>query len=101
MTRRDPAWLRRWWPLWLALVVLGFAVPETVALVSTGEGGTLSEMTREWLGLDPDGAGTTVGWVILTVILAGFAVWFPVHLKKGWWYERPRRKGWPWERRRE
>lgn len=92
MTRRDPAWLRRWWPLWLVVVALGFAVPETVALVSNGEGGTLSEMTREWLGLDPDGGGMTAGWVVLTVVLAGFAVWFPVHLKKGWWYERPRRK---------
>jgi len=88
---RDPGWLRRWWPLWLALVGLGFAVPETVALVSTGEGGTLSEMTREWLGMSPDGTGGTIGWVALTVVLAGFAVWFPIHL----------RKGWPWERRRD
>lgn len=89
--RRDPQWLRRWWPLWLAVVALGFAVPETVALVSGGDGGTLSEMTREWLGLAPDGAGMTVGWVVLTVILAGFAVWFPVHLRRGWPWERPRR----------
>lgn len=92
MTKRDPAWLRRWWPLWTVLVALGFAVPETVALVSTGEGGTLSEMTREWLGLAPDGGGMTAGWVALTVALAGFAVWFPVHLKKGWPWERSRRK---------
>ena len=88
---RDPGWLRRWWPLWLAVVALGFAVPETVALVSTGDGGTLSEMTREWLGMSPDGTGGTIGWVVLTVLLAAFAVWFPVHL----------RKGWPGERRRE
>lgn len=75
----------------MVLVALGFAVPETVALVSTGEGGTLSEMTREWLGMSPDGTGGTIGWTVLTVVLAGFAVWFPVHL----------RKGWPWERRRD
>lgn len=76
----------------MVLVALGFAVPETIALVSTGEGGTLSEMTREWLGLAPDGGGMTAGWVALTVLLAGFAVWFPIHLKKGWPWERSRRK---------
>lgn len=92
MAGRDPAWLRRWWPLWIVLVALGFAVPETVALVSPGDGGTLSEMTREWLGISADGGGWTAGWVVLTAALAAFAVWFPVHLKKGWWYERPRRK---------
>lgn len=88
-TRRDPGWLRAWWPLWLAVVGIGFVGPEAVALISEGEGGTLSEMTREWLGLSPDGAGMTVGWVALTAVLVGFAVWFPIHLKRGWWWERP------------
>src|SRR5690606_3466383 len=88
MTRRDPGWLRRWWPLWLVVVALGFAVPETVALVSNGEGGTLSEMTREWLGVG-DGQ-ITVGWVVMTVAMAGFAVWFPAHLLRWWPWERPR-----------
>lgn len=90
MTRHDPGWLRRWWPLWLALLGLGFAIPETVALLYPGDGGTLSEMTREWLGLGPDGGGVTAGWVVLTVALAGFAVWFPAHLLKLWPWERPR-----------
>lgn len=88
--RRDPGWLAAWWPLWLAVVGLGFVGPEAVALVSDGEGGTLSEMTRKWLGLNPDGSGMTVGWVVLTVVLLGFAVWFPLHLRKWWPWERPR-----------
>jgi hypothetical protein len=87
--RRDPGWLRRWWPLGLVIAALAFAVPETIAIVAPGEGGTLSEMTREWLGTES--GGVTAGWVVLTVLLGGFAVWFPVHL----------RRGWPWERRRE
>lgn len=72
----------------MVLVALGFAVPETIALVSTGEGGTLSEMTREWLGVD-DGQ-ITVGWVVMTAAVAGFAVWWPGHLLKLWPWERPR-----------
>ena len=87
---RDPGWLRAWWPLWLVVLGVGFVGPEAVALVSEGEGGTLSEMTRPWLGLDPDGSGMTVGWVGLTVVLLGFAVWFPLHLRKLWPWERPR-----------
>lgn len=87
--RRDPGWLRHWWPLYLVLVALAFAIPETVGVVSSGEGGTLTEMTQEWLGVD-EGA-TTVGWVVLTVLIAGFAVWFPIHLRSGWWWEKKRR----------
>src|SRR5690606_3800527 len=88
MDGRDPGWLRRWWPLWLVLLAAGFAVPETVALASGGDGGTLSEMTREWLGVAPDGTGGTVGLVVLSVLLAGFAVWYPLHLRRWWPWER-------------
>lgn len=88
MSRQDPGWLRVWWPMFVVLGALAFAVPETIALVAPGDGGTLSEMTREWLGIAADGTGGTVGWVILTVVLGGFAVWFPVHLRRGWPWER-------------
>lgn len=90
MTRRDPGWLRVWWPLFLVLAALAFAAPETIALVDPGDGGTLSEWTRDQLGIATDGTGGTVGWVVLTVVLAAFAVWFPVHLRRGWPWERPR-----------
>lgn len=91
MSRRDPGWLRRWWPLWVVLAALGFIVPEAVALADDGRGGTLSEMSREWLGVAPDGTGGAVGVAVLAVALLGFTVWFPVHIKRGWWYERPKR----------
>lgn len=90
--RQDPGWLRKWWPAWLAVLALGFAAPETVAIVAGGEGGTLSEQARQWLGTE-DG-GLTAGWVVLTTVLAAFSLWFPIHLLR-------RRDGsgfWPWER---
>jgi hypothetical protein len=91
--RRDPSWLRRWWPLFTALagmlLLVGFGAPETVAIWHPGEGGTYTESIQDWLGV---GEGqTTVGWVVLTVLLAGFAVWFPLHLKGNIL---------PWEKRR-
>lgn len=90
MSRRDPGWLRRWWMLYLALVALGFAVPETIALIHAGDGGTLSEASRDWLGISPDGTGGAVGWTALTVALVGFAAWYVGHLRKWWPWERPR-----------
>ena len=93
MSKHDPGWLRIWWPLFLVVGALAFAIPETIALISPGDGGTLSEMTRDLLGISPDGTGGTIGWTVLTVALAAFVVWFSVHLRKGWWYERPRDRG--------
>lgn len=90
MSRQDPGWLRMWWPLFLVLGGLAFAVPETIALVAPGDGGTLSEMTREWLGIAPDGTGGTVGWVILTVILGGFAIWVIASSVVGCWWRSSR-----------
>lgn len=85
---RDPGWLRRYWPVGLAVAALAFVGPEAVAIVADGEGGTLSEWSRDQLGTS-DGQAT-MGWWALTAVLAGFAVWFPVHL----------RRAWPWERRK-
>lgn len=86
--RRDPPWLRRYWPLGLAVAALAFVGPEALAIVHDGEGGTLSEWSRDQLGTS-DGQATA-GWWTLTALLAGFAVWFPLHL----------RRMLPWERRR-
>lgn len=87
--RRDPGWLRLYWPVWLALVVLTFAVPETIAIIASGDGGTLSEMTREWIGTTEGQA--SAGWIVMTVVAGGSAVWWIGHTRS-WW---------PWERRRE
>ncbi len=91
--RRDPQWLRRWWPMFTVLaallLVVGFGGPEGVALIDPGVGGTYSEWWRDVLGTQ--NGDVTPGWVILTVILLGFAVWFPGHLLRWWPWERPRR----------
>jgi hypothetical protein len=84
--RRDPGWFRRYWPIGLALAGLAFAGPETLAIILDGEGGTLSEWTRDQLGTS-DGQATA-GWWTLTAALAAFAVWFPIHLRRGWPWER-------------
>lgn len=86
--RRDPGWFRRYWPIGLAVAGLAFAGPETAAILINGEGGTLSEWSRDQLGTT-DGQATA-GWWALTAALAAFAVWFPVHLRRGWWWERRR-----------
>lgn len=85
---RDPQWLRRYWPAGLAVALLAFVGPEAFAIVSDGEGGTLSEWSRDQLGTS-DGQATA-GWWTLTGVLAAFAIWFPVHLRRGWWWERRR-----------
>jgi hypothetical protein len=86
---RDPGWLRRYWPVGLAVAALAFVGPEAFAIAYQGDGGTLSEWTRDQLGTS-DGQAT-IGWWALTAVLAGFAVWFPVHLRHGWPWERQRR----------
>lgn len=45
-------------------------------------------MSREWLGVAPDGTGGTVGVTLLAVALLGFAVWYPLHLRRWWPWER-------------
>lgn len=85
--RRDPGWLRRYWPLYLVIVVLGFAVPETIAIISSGDGGTLSELTRDWIGTSQGQASG--GWIAMTVIGALFGAWWIGHT----------RRLWPWEKR--
>ena len=92
MSRQDPGWLRAHWRAFTVLaallLVVGFGVPEAIAIVHPGEGGTYSEVLRGWLGTEDGGAGW--GWWLLTAILAGFAVWFPIHLRSWWPWERPR-----------
>lgn len=90
MSDRDPGWLRTHWRAFTALAALlllvGFGVPEAVAIVHPGVGGTYSEVLRSWLGTEDGGAGW--GWWALTAVLVTFAVWFPVHLRRWWPWER-------------
>lgn len=84
----DPRWMRTWlWPAWLVVVAVTFTVLEAWAIVSRGEGGTLSERTRAWLGIEPGARGRRGGWAGLVAVLVAFTVWFSGHLLH-WW---------PWE----
>jgi hypothetical protein len=93
--RRDPGWIRRWWPIFTVLlallVVVGFGGPETVAVVDPGAGGSYTESLR-WLGTE-DGGTSPVFWAVTGVLVTTgltVGVYLPVHLVRGW----------PWEKRR-
>lgn len=76
----DPAWLDWFWPAWLIVLAGGFVFAETWALISRGRGGTLSEKTRRWLGVEPRRPWRRWTLLGLTVVLLGFAAWFPLHI---------------------
>lgn len=86
-------WLRRYWIVFSVAVVLmlavGFGTPQGVALWlgEPGDGfvaGTYSETLAPWLGRL---------WLPLMIGLLVFAVWFPLHLRRWWPWERPREQG--------
>lgn len=79
----DPRWLTVFWPLWLAVLALGFAVAETVGVVSKGKGGTLTERVKLWLGVDPPKPRRRWAAGVFLAALALFAVWFGPHIS-GW-----------------
>lgn len=88
--RRDPSWLRAYWRWFTvgiaAVLLLGFGIPETIAIIDPGRGGTYTEVIQD--GLDIPEGSVTGGWVLLTALLTLFVAWFVPHLQ-GWW---------PWEK---
>lgn len=83
----DPGWARWYWPAFLIITALGFAVPEAVAIASPRKADTLSERMRAWLGIEPSRKRRRWAWSALTLVLVVFTIWFPAHLMQ-WW---------PWE----
>jgi hypothetical protein len=70
----------RWWMAWaLGGIVwaIAFIVLETLAILSPKTGDTLTEVVRSW-------HLPGVLWFLGGGVLAGFAVWWPLHLKLGW-----------------
>lgn len=76
----DPAWLDWFWPAWLAVLAVGFIVAETVALVSKGRGGALTEWTKRQLGVDPPRKRRRWTVATFTVALVALTVWLTPHM---------------------
>lgn len=76
----DPAWLDWFWPAWLGLLAAGFVVAETVALVSRGRGGALTEKTKRWLGVDPPRPWRHRAVLAFVLVLVGLTVWLVPHM---------------------
>jgi AcrR family transcriptional regulator len=71
-----------WWPLWLVLVLAGFAVPEFLAIRNKVRGDTLSERLRAWFHVDTPGGGAS--WLAVWSALAVTLGWLLGHIA-GWW----------------
>lgn len=67
-----------WWALWL---VIGFGVPEAIALIRKRPGDTLSEHVIEWFATKPGAKGDLVK--LRRFILLAAMAWLSVHWLSG------------------
>lgn len=75
--------MHAYWLTWiLGLVLGGFAIPETYAIISKQDGDTLSENIRRWLHTDTPGGGWTWLGVWTTLLLVW--LWLLGHIME-WW----------------
>jgi hypothetical protein len=85
--KKDPQWLRVYWLAFvLAVPLVLFGGPEAIGVINPGVGGTLTEMTQGWLGIE-DGEPSVRFWIFVgfwTVLWA----WFPIHLLQRWPWEK-------------
>lgn len=63
---------------WAAWLLLGFGIPETIALVSHHPENTLSEVVWRWFDVLP--GQTLWQWKFVHFILLAFLVWLAGHL---------------------
>lgn len=63
-----------YWPVWL---LIGFGIPEAIALVRTGKEDTLSERVRQWFGTSKNPKGMMVQ--ARRVALLAAMAWLTVH----------------------
>lgn len=71
----------RWY--WAAWLLLGFLVPELVALFSGHPENTLSETVWNWFHVKPGSKLRKL--TIRRLLLLFFMVWLTGHLAFGWW----------------
>ncbi|MFC4089341.1 hypothetical protein [Micromonospora sp. GCM10011541] len=78
----DKPYRSRWafiWSVWLVLVAVSFAVLEGIGLANRKTGDTLSENTRNWLGIRK-GKWRTAGAFGFIAALVAFVAWFIPHI---------------------
>lgn len=71
----------RWY--WLGFLLLGFLLPETIALVRHRPQDTLSEAVWHWCQVTP--GNTITHWTALHIFVALFMIWLTVHIVLGIW----------------
>ncbi|MEU8968177.1 hypothetical protein AB0D11_02680 [Streptomyces monashensis] len=70
----------RWY--WLLWLLVGFVVPETIALIRDPKN-TLSYAVWDWFGVK---AGVPIShWTVLHVLLLAFVIWLAGHFAFGIW----------------
>lgn len=62
---------------WIVWLVIGFGIPEAIALARRAEGDTLSEHVRKWFATEPGASGKFV--TLRRVVLLGAMAWLSIH----------------------
>jgi uncharacterized membrane protein YhaH (DUF805 family) len=73
--------MMRWY--WAAFLLLGFLVPETIALIRRRPQDTLSDTVWRWCEVTP--GSTMAHWTALHVFVALFMGWLWFHIVFGIW----------------
>ena len=68
------------WALWLGTGAVSFTYLETRAIHDPKTGDTLSENIRSWLHVTEHSGRGRAGRVLFLLLMAGFPVWFTVHI---------------------
>jgi hypothetical protein len=82
--KRLPNWA---WLAWCLTVALTGGALEIIGLLTKAEGDTLSERTRERLGIQPRRPWRMVAIPAFTLAMVALPVWFYFHItnKWSWW----------------
>lgn len=74
------------WLVFTTVVLLGFAVLETIAIVSPG-GTTYTKAIKRWLGIEPKKPYRQWGILGFASAFTIFYVWFLIHVISSWPWE--------------
>lgn len=74
-----PGW---YWLGGIVAILIGFAIPEAIAIRNKQGGDTLSENIRRWFRTDTPGGGKS--WFAVWLTLVGVLVWLYGHIERLW-----------------